>query len=70
MRSLLVMYPWVGLVPLSVVGLVLAIGLGLGATPFTIALAFCVLAMACSAYRYKATGATLRRPPQHADIVR
>ena len=54
----------------AVVGLVLAIGLGLGATPFTIALAFCVLAMACSAYRYKATGATLRRPPQHADIVR
>ena len=54
----------------AVVGLVLAIGLGLGATPFTIALAFCVLAMACSAYRYKATGATLRRTPQHADIVR
>jgi DHA2 family multidrug resistance protein-like MFS transporter len=54
----------------AVVGLVLAIGLGLGATPFSIALAFCVLAMACSAYRYKATGATLRRTLQHADIVR
>ncbi len=54
----------------AVVGLLLALGLGLGATPYTVALAFCVLAMACSAWRFKATGATIVRKPQHPDTVR
>ena len=54
----------------AVVGLILALGLGLGATPYGVALAFCVLAMACSAWRFKATGATLVRKPQHPDTIR
>jgi DHA2 family multidrug resistance protein-like MFS transporter len=45
----------------ALVGVLLALGLGLGPAPALVAAAFALIAMATSAFRFKATGANFRR---------
>ena len=54
----------------ALIGLVLALGLGLGPVPAFTAIALCILAAGCSAYRFRATGATLIRKHRQPDLVR
>ncbi len=54
----------------ALVGLVLAMGLGLGPTPALVAAGLACLALVTSAVRFKATGAKLRRRDRHPEIVR
>ncbi|MCP9223500.1 MFS transporter [Erythrobacter sp. LQ02-29] len=54
----------------AVVGVILAIGMGLGPAPLLVSAGFAVLAAICSAYRFRATGANLVRRPRHPDTVR
>ncbi|WP_374405323.1 MFS transporter [Pelagerythrobacter sp.] len=54
----------------AMVGLILALGAGLGPAPALIAACLALLAACCSAFRFKATGANLLRKPRHVDVVR
>ncbi|WP_234024853.1 MFS transporter [Tsuneonella amylolytica] len=54
----------------ALVGLVLAMGLGLGPTPALVAAALAAVALVTSAVRFRATGATLVRARRHHDLVR
>ena len=47
----------------AVVGVILSLGLGLGPVPALAAAAFALLAGVCSAWRFRATGATMMRRP-------
>ncbi len=54
----------------ALIGVVLAMDLGLGPVPAVAAIALCILAAACSAWRFKATGANLMRKRPHAGMAR
>ncbi len=54
----------------ALIGVVLAMGLGVGPVPAIASIALCVIAAACSAYRFRATGATLMRKHRQPDMVR
>ena len=54
----------------ALIGILLAMGMGVGPVPALASIALCVLAAVCSAYRFKATGATLLRKHRQPDMVR